>query len=64
MEFLNKVPTFLQEVRAELRRVNWPSRGETIKYTAFVIGFSAVIAMLLGVLDFLYMTIIRTTIIR
>lgn len=56
--------TFLREVRVELKKVNWPSRREAVQYTAFVIGFSAIIAALLGFLDFIYITILRATILQ
>jgi len=47
-----KIRTFLQETRQELKRVNWPSREETVRYTVFVIVFSAAFAIFLGILDF------------
>jgi len=47
-----KIRTFLQETRQELKRVNWPSKQETIRYTTFVIVFSFVFALFLGVLDY------------
>lgn len=64
MKFLFGVVTFLREVRVELKKVNWPSRKEAVRYTAFVIGFSAVVAALLGFLDFVYITVLRATILR
>lgn len=51
---------FLQESRRELQRVNWPSREETIRYTAVVIGLSLVFAFYLGGLDFVFTYLIRT----
>lgn len=45
---------FLKEVRIELKKVTWPTRQETIKYTAVVIGFSLAVAAFLGGLDFLF----------
>jgi preprotein translocase subunit SecE len=64
MKFFSDIVTFLREVRVELKKVNWPSRKEAVQYTAFVIGFSAVVAALLGSLDFLYITILRVTVLR
>lgn len=43
---------FIQESRQELKKVNWPSKEETARYTMFVIGFSLVLASFLGLLDF------------
>ena len=45
---------FLKEVKLELKKVNWPSRKETLKYTLVVIGFSAIVALFLGGLDFVF----------
>jgi preprotein translocase subunit SecE len=64
MKFLSSIPTFIKDVLVELKKVNWPSRQEAIRYTAFVIGFSAVVAALLGFLDFIYISILRSTLLR
>lgn len=49
-----KAITFLKEVRVELKRVTWPTRQQTIKYTLIVIGLSLAVAAFLGSLDFLF----------
>ncbi len=64
MRFFDQFIKFLKEVRVEIRKVNWPSRDEAVRYTAFVIGFSALLAMFLGLLDFIYITILRNTILQ
>jgi preprotein translocase subunit SecE len=46
--------TFLQEVRAEMRRVTWPTRPEVIATTWVVVLFSAVIGTYLWGLDLLF----------
>ncbi len=43
---------FLREVKAELVKVVWPSRAETLKYTVTVIAFSIVVAFILGAFDY------------
>lgn len=48
-----KIVTFLKEVRLEMKKVNWPTRQETIKYTLIVIGASVVVALFLGGLDYI-----------
>jgi len=45
---------FLKEVRIELKRVTWPTRQQTIKYTLIVISLSLAVAAFLGGLDFLF----------
>jgi len=50
----NKAKTFFQESMEELRRVNWPSRQETVQLTGVVIFVSVAIAVFLGVLDMIF----------
>lgn len=56
---MNRIITFLQESRQELRRVNWPTKDETKRYTLFVIGFSIVFAVFLGLLDFAFLRLLE-----
>ena len=49
----NKVINYIKESRDELKKVIWPSRKETIKYTLIVIGISLAVAIFLGLADFL-----------
>jgi len=42
---------FLGEVKAELAKVVWPTRKETIKYTIVVIVFSIAVSLILGLAD-------------
>lgn len=49
-----KAIEFLKEVRAELKKVTWLSRRETVKYTLIVLGVTFVLAMFLGSLDFFF----------
>jgi len=55
----NKITTFLKEVRLEIKKVNWPTRKETIKYTLIIIGVSVVVAAFLGGLDFVFTVILN-----
>jgi len=56
---LNKIVTFLKEVRLEMKKVNWPTRQETIRYTLIVIGVSVAVAIFLGALDFIFTTLLN-----
>jgi preprotein translocase subunit SecE len=49
-----KAVQFIKEVRVELKRVTWPTRQQTIKYTLMVVGLSLAVAAFLGGLDFLF----------
>jgi preprotein translocase subunit SecE len=42
---------FLREVRAELRKVAWPTRGEVINYSTVVLATLVLIGALILVLD-------------
>jgi preprotein translocase subunit SecE len=55
---LEKIKTFLREVRVELKKVNWPTRKETTKYTLMVLGLSFAVAIILGGLDFIFTLIL------
>ncbi|MDO8601075.1 MAG: preprotein translocase subunit SecE [bacterium] len=54
-----KIATFLKEVRLEMKKVNWPTRHETVKYALLVIGVSLSVAIFLGGIDFLFTTILN-----
>ncbi len=43
---------FLREVRAELRKVNWPTRAETINYSVIVLVTIVVLTALIAVVDY------------
>ncbi|TET84692.1 MAG: preprotein translocase subunit SecE [Candidatus Nealsonbacteria bacterium] len=55
----NKIITFLKEVRLEMKKVNWPTRQETIRKTMVVIGISVAVAAFLGTLDFIFTTLLN-----
>ncbi|MDP2934553.1 MAG: preprotein translocase subunit SecE [bacterium] len=58
MNIFSKITNFLKETRVEMKKVNWPTRKETIKYTLIVIGLSFVVAFFLGGLDLLFTLLI------
>ena len=49
----------MKESRQELGKVNWPTKAETIRLTAFVIVFSLFMAAFLGALDMLFIRILE-----
>ena len=51
---LSKIITFLKEVKLEIKKVNWPTRQQAIRYTLIVIGVSFALAIFLGGLDFIF----------
>jgi preprotein translocase subunit SecE len=48
---------FIQEVIAELKRVTWPTRDETIKLTAVVIAISVLVGAYIGGLDAIFLSL-------
>ncbi len=50
---------YLAQVRAELRHVVWPSRETTVIFTIVVIVISLVVAVYLGLLDYLFSLVIK-----
>lgn len=61
---MNKITQFLKEARAELMKVNWPTREQTINYTLAVIGISIAVAIFLGGLDYFFEYILKTFILK
>ncbi len=49
---MNRIIQFFRDVRAEMSKVIWPSRQDTIRYTATVIAFSLVLSAILGAADY------------
>lgn len=48
---MRKIIAFFQESFAELKKVTWPSREETVASTKVVIVSTILIALLLGLVD-------------
>lgn len=55
----NRIISFLKEVRLEIKKVNWPSRDQTIRYTVIVVIGSIIVAIYLGGLDFILSTLLN-----
>ncbi len=51
MGWIEKVTRYLKEVRAELQKVNWPSRKELNASTAIVIFVSVILALFIFGVD-------------
>ncbi len=50
----NRIAQWLRDVRAELRRVVWPTPKETRNLTLVVIGLSAAMGLIMGAFDWLF----------
>lgn len=51
---MNALTTYLRHVREEFKHIVWPTRHKAIAHTLVVIVIAAVIALLVGVLDFIF----------
>lgn len=56
---IGKIQTYLTESYHELKKVNWPTRKETVRLTVIVIIFSLFVALFLGVLDIVFAYVLR-----
>jgi preprotein translocase subunit SecE len=50
----NAVVRYLRETRSELRKVHWPTRQEAWNLTKVVLAVTISMALLLGLLDYLF----------
>jgi preprotein translocase subunit SecE len=53
------ITDYFRDVRSEMKHVSWPGRRTTILYTAVVIGVSLVVAVYLGLLDYVFSAILK-----
>jgi preprotein translocase subunit SecE len=54
----NALVRTLREVRAEMKKVVWPTREETVRLTIVVIALSAVLSLVLFSADALFATLL------
>lgn len=50
----NRLVRYFKEVRAELRKVVWPTRKTTIRLTAIVFAVTTAMSLFLGLLDLIF----------
>jgi len=51
---VNKVINFIKQSIDELKKIQWPSRKETARLTAYVIGVSIAAGLLITLFDYLF----------
>jgi preprotein translocase subunit SecE len=51
---MNKLFNYLSQSRSELAKVVWPSRSQAIRLTIAVVFFSAVLAVFIGAMDYVF----------
>lgn len=60
----NQIVQFFKEAKAELLKVNWPTKPQIINYTLMVIALSVTLAIFLGSLDYGFGYILKTFIVK
>lgn len=50
---------YINETKAEMKHVSWPTRSQTILYTALVIVISVAVSAYLGLLDGIFKEAIK-----
>jgi len=54
-----KISAFLKEMVLEIKKVTWPTRDQTIRYTLIVVGISLGVAIFLGGMDFILAALVQ-----
>ena len=52
MSVISAITEYLRSSKAELQKVSWPSRKDTIRYSSLVLGISIVVAVFFAGLDY------------
>ncbi|MFA5188011.1 MAG: preprotein translocase subunit SecE [Patescibacteria group bacterium] len=53
MNIFQKITDYIKDSIAELKKVTWPTRRQTVNYTLLVIGISLGLAAFIGLADYL-----------
>lgn len=59
LNWLNSVSAFLRNVRAEIKKVSWPSQTEVITMTILILGMVILLSAYIGGVDLVYRQIIQ-----
>jgi preprotein translocase subunit SecE len=51
---LRRFLAYLYESRIELAKVQWPTREQAIRFTAAVLAVSLVVALIMGLFDYIF----------
>ncbi|MDR3363099.1 MAG: preprotein translocase subunit SecE [Desulfovibrio sp.] len=57
---VTRLVRYLEDAKGELRKITWPTLKETRKATLAVLGFVAVMAVILGLVDLALSSLIKT----
>ena len=54
MNFVISIKNYLLEAYAEMRKVTWPTKQQTINYSLLVFGLSLGLALFFAALDYVF----------
>ncbi len=54
-----QIVQFIKESKEELKKVNWPTKKQTINYSVAVIVISIAVALFLGALDYIFSGLLK-----
>ena len=58
-KIFNNLKKYFEESWLEIKKVNWPNKQETLRLTMKVVGLSIFIALILGVIDYVFSQLIQ-----
>jgi len=58
----NKISNYFRNSVIELKKVNWPTKKQTINHTFLVVGISLGMALFLGIVDFILTKVLQLVI--
>ncbi len=61
---MERIFNYLKAAIAEIKKVSWPTKKETMQYTILVIVLSLAVAALLGGLDYIFNWLIQKLLTR
>jgi preprotein translocase subunit SecE len=57
--FVDKATQFVSQAQAELKKVTWPTRQQTLASTGVVMVIVAITAVYLGIIDFILAKLVK-----
>ncbi|HBU28090.1 TPA: preprotein translocase subunit SecE [Candidatus Uhrbacteria bacterium] len=56
---LVRLRNYVRDSFEESKKITWPTRKETVRYSALVIGITLLVAAFFGVLDYLFTALLK-----
>ena len=58
MKVISGITNYIKEVRGEMEKVVWPTRGQTVRMSLLVLAVSIVMGIFIGGMDYLFSNIL------